>query len=99
MNLAELTVPKLKEKAKDLGITGADSLKKAELIEAIEKVQPKSLLEKAKDAVDNLIHPKQEAQKVSETQIEPDSKGSSSFKSDYAKHPKFAKFKRGDKSL
>jgi hypothetical protein len=96
MNLSDLKVPELREKAHALEIEDADKLKKAELIEAIEKAEAgkKSLLEKAKDAVNNLIHPDQAAQKVAESQSEPDSKGSSSEKSDYEMHPKFAKFNR-----
>lgn len=66
--LEQMKVPELKEMAKQLGIESADSMKKAELIEAISKKQAES----------------------PEKDIQP--KESSNEKSDYASHPKFAKF-------
>lgn len=99
MNLQEMKVSELKEKAKALSIEGADAMKKSELIEAIEKVQPKGLLDKAKDAVSNLLHPQsnQDAQPNQKNDAEnleaPAAQESSDQISDLAKHPKFAKFK------
>lgn len=99
MNLQEMKVPELKEKAKALSIEGADAMKKADLIEAIEKAQPKGFIEKAKDAVNNLLHPDQKPEVDEKPNQEmpaaPEKfdKESSQELSDLAKHPKFAKFK------
>lgn len=71
--LEQLKVSELKEMAKKLGIQGADSMKKAELVEAISKFPPAS----AED-----LNPLQGLPKES-----------SDESLDYARHPKFDKFK------
>lgn len=109
----QMTVPELKEVANRYGIEGADGMKKAELIEAIKKVEDqrnaeqakpadpekeKSLLGKIGDAVDHLLHPdKEKGEQDQPVSKEPEVKTSSSMHSDLEKHPKFAKFKKGSK--
>lgn len=90
MKLEEMKVPELKEKAHALGIEGADSMKKAELISAISKVEPQTVVGKIVNAVDKLIHPDKPAEP---DQAPAQPAQSSCAQSDLAKHPKFAKFK------
>lgn len=59
------TVPELKDMAKALGIEGADKMKKAELIEAIESAGPGPVMESApeiskssSESLDYANHPK-----------------------------------------
>lgn len=73
-----MTVAQLKAKAKELGIVGIDGMKKAELEAAIAEKESESVSPDSVPAVE----PKSES----------DVDGSSSFESDFAKHPKFAKF-------
>lgn len=51
----------------------------------------KSLLEKAADAVDHVLHPHAEEEKA-ESEPMVDDETSSEKQSDYQKHPKFSKF-------
>jgi hypothetical protein len=71
---ADLKVDELKKLAKVAEIKGADGMKKAELIEALEKHRVESGA------------PMEEIDPVSQVET------SSPEKSDYASHPKFAKF-------
>lgn len=96
MKLEEMKVPELREKAHALGIEGADSLKKAELISAISKVEPQTVVGKIVNAVDKMIHPNKPAEPDQAPAAQPAQ--SSCAQSDLAKHPKFAKFKsQGEK--
>ncbi len=86
---AELKLVQLKENAKKLGIEGCESMKsKAEVISAIEKfmASPKSPAEK---------------QDLEKKPVEVSGKKSQDkeikLKDDLNSHPKFAKFKQGDK--
>lgn len=84
MKLEEMKVPELREKAHALGIEGADSMRKAELISAI----------MAKGApIDQSKVAEAQASVASESPV-----SSCTMQSDLAKHPKFAKFKsQGEK--
>ena len=83
MNLANMTVPELKAKAKALGIPKADAMKKSDLIASIEQKEVSFSTEPMPpvSAVDL------------EGPIEGHPPKSSSMKTDFAKHPKFDKFK------
>ena len=78
--LSKETVPQLKARAKELGIKGFDGLKKADLIQAILGHDGAPI---DKEKVD---------QALADAKAEKEDSSSSSVKSDYASHPKFAKF-------
>ena len=80
MGLHLLTVAELKEKAKSLGLKAIDSLKKAELIE---KIETHGKCPVTKDPCEKSCASDECKAEIAE---------SSSEKSDYASHPKFAKF-------
>lgn len=88
MNLHELKVPELKARAKALSIEGADSMKKSELLEAIEKSLPKVNLigiDQAKGPDISVTFEKTFSEE------KPSSKNN-----DLQTHPKFAKFNTGE---
>lgn len=75
--ISKMTVSELKAMAKSLGIKGADGMKKADLVSAIESM------------------PKLEPEDLSPATQLPEK--SSSLQTDFAKHPKFDKFKAREK--
>lgn len=84
--LEDLKVPELKQKANSLGIKGADGMKKSELILALEAHQNHGAGQAGSEVSNQPVPAVVEKNQ------------SSSETSDYANHPKFAKFKsQGEK--
>lgn len=82
----QMKVPELKAKAKQLGIQGSDAMKKADLISAIQAIAG---ADKAPtDYQNHMASYESKSDRLAKDEAE----RSSPENSDYAKHPKFAKF-------
>lgn len=95
--LEYMSAKDLKAKAKELGIEGADSMKKADLIEAIIEVegdQDQAAPEEASAGADNAA-----ASSPEPAQFDPGPTASNAGyggNKKYENHPKFDKFKKGN---
>lgn len=89
-DLESMKVPDLKAMAKDLGIDGADAMKKADLIDAISEFELPPAASVAAGGEVSL-----DPNSSSLGTIEKFAKGSHDNKS-YENHPKFHKFKKGN---